>query len=142
MDKQLQTYLDAELIAVLSNAIDKQGTLHSAALVFWNDPSSLQLYFVSSRASEKCTSLSEQASVSAACVIGTYNHTSFTLQLRGRLEILDHRQYTDVVMAYHTKRGNSHDDVTNPANTLLRFTPQWARFTDYKHKQKPIILTL
>jgi hypothetical protein len=106
MDKQLQTYLDAELIAVLSNAIDKQGTLHSAALVFWNDPSSL------------------------------------TLQLRGRLEILDHRQYTDVVMAYHTKRGNSHDDVTNPANTLLRFTPQWARFTDYKHKQKPIILTL
>jgi general stress protein 26 len=132
LNKRLDDFLQSELIATIAVPINAAGDIHIASLVYWNDTSSLWFYFVSSRSSEKFGLLVNQPSVPAACVVGTYNKTPATLQMRGTLTKIDYTTVPGVVEHYHTKRGNTHDDIENPDNVLVCFTPHWARFTEYK----------
>ncbi|MBC7546164.1 hypothetical protein H7171_00280 [Candidatus Saccharibacteria bacterium] len=130
-NQRLQDFLTSELIATIAVPITEAGEIHIASLVFWNCPAPLQFYFVSSRTSEKFALLSH-ATVPAACVVGTYNKTPATLQMRGTIKEIDHTTVPDVMQQYHNKRGNTHDNIENPDNALLCFTPTWARLTEYK----------
>lgn len=127
----LQKFLQNEPAATIATTVDNEGTIHVAALLYWHDENPLCFYFVTSKNTEKCKLLLERESLPAACVVGTSRGIDMTLQMRGLLRIADKQQFKNEVDKYYKKRGNYNDDVIDPENVLLQFTPNWARYTDY-----------
>lgn len=128
---QLADFLGAQTAATLAVPIDGDGAVHAASLLYWHSPVPLHFYFVTGKATEKYTLLRTQPTVPAALVVGTEKGTPFTVQLRGRIEAIDPKMHLNIVHNYYKKRGNRSDDIDNPKNGLLKFTPTWGRFTDY-----------
>jgi len=128
----LRSFLDVEPAATIAVAIDESGTIHAASLLYWHTTHPLRFYFVTSRDTEKCRLLNKVGVTPAACVIGTTRNVDCTLQMRGRLAIVDKNKYQTEIDKYYAKRGNHHDDIIDPDNVLLEFTPTWARYTDYR----------
>ena len=60
----------------------------------------------------------------------------------GKVEIVDPAAHPKEVDQYYTKRGNRHDDVSDPKHVMLKFTPNWARFTDYAVSYERFMLDL
>ena len=128
---KLVAFLHNQEAATLAVPIDDKGTIHIASLLFWNCQEPFRFYFVTSRETEKCRLLKAALSVAAACTVGTIKEVEMTLQMRGELQIVEPEGFEDVLDAYYEKRGDRHDDIDDPINALLEFTPTWARFTDY-----------
>lgn len=128
---ELAKFLDEQPVAVISVPIDENGAPHSATLGYWHKSDPLNFYFVTSKNSQKCQLLKDKQELPAACVVGTYMGTSFTLQMRGTLRILDQDQHQTEIDSFCKKRGKTKDQLFNPDSVLLGFTPNWARFTDY-----------
>jgi uncharacterized protein YhbP (UPF0306 family) len=137
----LQTFLQEQKTAVLALPIDNEGTVHAATLTYWHDERPLAFYFVTGESSEKCRLLIDGASQKAALVVGTVKGTPFTLQMRGVVEIVSKTELAEQIASYTAKRGNNHD-LDQPGNILLRFVPDWARFTDYSKGWDTTILAL
>lgn len=127
----LGMFLHEEPAAVIAVPIDDAGSLHAAPLLYYHTEQPFKFYFVTSKLSEKCTLLRQKPSIQAACVVGTYAHTSMMLQMRGTLAITEPSQ--ELMESYYKKRGNRNDDIRDPDSVCLVFTPAWARFTDYEH---------
>lgn len=127
----LLAFLNKEPAATIAVPIDEQGAIHTAALLYWHAPDPLRFYFVTSKETEKCKLLAQKGELPAACVVGTNRGTDCSLQMRGRLKIVDKTAHQAEIDAYYQKRGNHHDDIIDPVNVLLEFTPNWARYTDY-----------
>lgn len=127
----LRLFLQTATTATLAVPIDDIGTIHAASLLFVHEEIPFRLYFITGKLTEKYTLLRTKDTIPAALVIGTEKGTSFTLQLRGSLSSIDPNVHTEILNNYYTKRGNRGDDIDNPANVLLVFTPSWGRFTDY-----------
>lgn len=129
--QELRKFISGSNAATLAVPIDDAGTIHAASLLYVHSESPLQLYFITSKATEKYSLLHKKPAIPAALVIGTEKGTPFTLQLRGSLEAVDPEVNSEIVTKYYEKRGNHGDDIADPNNVLLRFTPNWGRFTDY-----------
>lgn len=127
----LQKFLEEEPAATIALPIDEQGTIHAASLLYWHNKSPLRFYFVTSQETEKCKLLVKKQRLQAACVVGTHRGTDMTLQMRGTIAIVDKEKFAEELEKYYAKRGNHHDDIIDPANVLLEFSPNWARYTDY-----------
>lgn len=138
----LRQFLETHTAATLAVPLDTHGLVHAASLLYRLDLESLRFYFVTSKASEKYTLLHSQPTMPAALVVGTEKDTPFTVQLRGTLQAVDPTSHIEIVDAYYQKRGNRHDDVADPNNSLLEFIPTWARFTDYAKGYKHFMLEL
>lgn len=127
---KLLVFLGTEKVANLAVPVDTAGTIHIATMVYLHKAEPLRFYFMTSNKSEKCRLLGERP-ISAACNVGTYYGTPFTLQMRGTAQLLDKTKHADVHEAYMLKRGTSNKNVEGPDSVLLEFVPAWARFTDY-----------
>lgn len=125
----LSKFLEEQPVAVVAVPVDEQGTIHAATLHFWHKPDPLTFFFVTGKNTEKCQLLNIKKELPAACVIGTYRGTEFSLQMRGVLRILDKEQFQEDTDRY-IKSVNRRNDIDNPDNLLLGFTPDWARYTD------------
>ena len=127
----LLTFLMEQRVATLAVPIDELGTLHIATMNYyhWLDP--FALYFITSSKSEKCSLLREGKEVAAACNVGTFYGTPFTLQMRGTAKIISQDDAASILDGYFAKRGDKNRNVEGPGSVLLQFTPDWARFTDY-----------
>ncbi len=122
----LDEFLQRQVAATIAVPVDATGTIHAASLLYWNSTNPLAFYFVSGRDTEKARLLKNQQEIPCAAVVGTEKGTDFTLQMRGTL-----REGTaEELELYYQKRGNRFDDVNDPKNMCLVFTPTWARFTD------------
>lgn len=139
-----------ELIDFLANhealtlavPIDGKGTTHAAAMLFYNTTDPFRFYFVAEKNTEKFTLLDKNRVVPCAVVVGTERHTPFSLQMRGELRELDVLQNKQLIQAYYEKLNNHYDDVFNPKNGFLEFTPKWARFIDYSKGYDRYLLSL
>lgn len=129
--QELQQFLDKKDSATIAVPIDLKGTIHAASLRFWNNPNNNKFYFVTSINTEKCTLLKSEKKIPCACVVGTVKGADFTLQMRGDLTVVEKETNQSAIESYYHKRGNRHDDIDDPDNVLLEFSPNWARYTDY-----------
>lgn len=134
----LRQFLQKEWSATLAMPADIEGGIHAASLMYCHTEQPLAFYFVTAKDSLKCSLLKTKESIPCAAVIGTVKGTAFTIQLHGVLALSQPRQ--DVVDAYYQKRGNRHDDITDPAITFICFTPNWGRFTDYANGYARFVL--
>jgi general stress protein 26 len=140
--QRLRSFLHEAKAATLAVPINDAGTIHAASLLYVHDDDPLKFYFISSKSTEKYTLLHKKSSIPAALVIGTEKGTPFTVQLHGLLESVDPAENADVLEKYYEKRGNRGDDITDPNNSLLLFTPNWGRFTDYANGYDQYLLDL
>lgn len=124
-------FLAAEPAAVLALPIDETGGIHAAPLIFWMDPETYHLFFVTGRQTDKCGLLINKNRVQASCVIGTSKGTPFCLQMRGHAIIADPAAFRPQIAGYYEKRGNRNDNIDDPDTVLLAFEPDWIRVTDY-----------
>lgn len=130
--EQLSKFLAEEKSAVLSVAVDSNGTLHSAALLFVHQEGPLRISFVTNKNTEKCKMLINGGARKAACVVGTTKNTPFTLQMRGKLKIVDTSAHRADLELYIKKFPNGPDDINEEDNVLLQFIPTWSRYIDYQ----------
>lgn len=128
---KLLEFLDGEKVATLAVPIDGSGTLHIATMHYVHRLKPFCFYFVTDKRSEKCRLLNERPEVVAACNVGTYIGTPFTLQMRGKARIIDMAQSMDALQLYFAKRQSKNKNVEGPNSVLIEFAPNWARFTDY-----------
>jgi general stress protein 26 len=131
---KLAEFLNREPVAVVSVSIDEIGTPHAATLGYWHKSDPLSFFFVTNKNSQKCRLLNQKKELPAACVVGTYMGTEFTLQMRGTLRVLDKDNYREEIDRYCEKRGKRREelkDLADPDGVLLRFTPNWARYVDF-----------
>jgi uncharacterized protein YhbP (UPF0306 family) len=138
----LAHFLDDEKVATLALPIDTDGTLHIATMNYVHMMEPFCFYFMTSDQSEKCTLLKHASEVTAACNVGTYTGTPFTLQMRGVAAILDKAEQDAVLDAYYTKRGDTNRNVEGPHSVLVAFRPNWARFTDFSKGWNTTLLDL
>lgn len=127
---KLLEFLGTEKVANLAVPVDTAGMLHIATMIYMHTAEPLRFYFMTSNKSEKCRLVNERP-ISAACNVGTYYGTPFTLQMRGTAQLLDKTKHADKLEAYMHKRGISNKNVEGSDSVLLEFVPTWARFTDY-----------
>lgn len=122
----LAEFLQNQPVATIAVPINDHGDLHAAALHFWNSEEPLKFYFVTGRNTEKAQLLKTRKQIPCAVVVGTQKGTSFTVQMRGDLSEGD----SNDLESYYQKH-SKFDDINDPKNMCLVFTPKWARFTDY-----------
>ncbi len=127
---ELAKFLDDESFATAALPVDHVGTIHAATMGYAHRTDPLTFYFVTGKASEKCTLLKNGEAVRGALVVGTCKDTPFTLQMRGDFRIVEANSHPKAIETFY-KKHSSRDDIDDPKNILLEFTPTWARFTDY-----------
>jgi general stress protein 26 len=115
----------------MANPIDDRGTLHASAMLYHCTVDPLRFYIVTARDTEKCKLLKNDKTVQCAVVIGTERHTPFSIQMRGSFKEIESKDNQEIIGAYYKKLDNHYDDINDPKNCLLEYTPTWARFTDY-----------
>lgn len=131
----LKDFLEDEVVCCLAVAMpDDQ--VHVAPLRFWCDVRDLCVYMTTSRASEKMWWLREgKLFVNASVAIGVTRKLPYSLQMRGTLEIFDPNADTYVAEQY-SKIASELDNIYDPSNTMIKFCPTWARYTDRATEQK------
>lgn len=139
---KLLEFLNNEKVATLAVSIDKSGTLHIATMHYAHRLQPFCFYFVTDGRSEKCRLLKTQPEIVAACNVGTYIGTPFTLQMRGTARILDMAKSEDMLKLYFEKRQSKNKNVEGLHSLLVEFAPNWARFTDYAKGWDTTILEL
>lgn len=127
----LAKFLDEQPVAVISLPIDQNATPHAATLGYWHRSEPFSFFFITNKNSQKCQLLKDKNELPAACVVGTYMDTAFTLQMRGTITILDNGQHQSEIDSFCKKRGKSREQLVNPDSVLLCFTPNWARYIDF-----------
>lgn len=138
----LNCFLASQFAAVLTVAIDETGVIHASPLAFWHDSQTLHCYFVTHIDTEKCQLLKSRSHVVSSCVVGTGKHTEYLLQMRGRTSIVAATDYAHQVEQYYNKRSSRRDDIDMPGSVLLRFIPDWARYTDYADNGRQYTIAL
>ena len=138
----LMDFLDTEKVATLALPINTNGTLHIATMNYAHVAEPFCFYFMTSDKSEKCALLKQTNEVVAACNVGTYSGTLFTLQMRGVATILDEDKQGAILDAYYAKRGDKNRNVEGPHSVLISFRPNWARFTDFSKGWNTTLLDL
>ncbi len=111
--------------------IDDQGTPHAAALMYYHTEEPLCFYFITDKNSDKCRLFKQHNSIACAAVVGTEAGVPFSLQMRGALRIVSTKDCQQVIADYYDKRVSKKDDIDDPENVLLQFTPNWLRYKDY-----------
>lgn len=128
---ELARFLDDQPVAVISIPIDENGTPHAATLGYWHKMDPLSFFFITSKNSQKCQLLKDKGELPAACVVGTYMGTAFSLQMRGTVKILDQDNHQAEIDSFCNKRGKSREELVNSDSVLLCFMPNWARYIDF-----------
>lgn len=139
--RALARFLQTHPAATIAVSIDENGSVHTAPLLYWHSERPLSFYFVTDSRSEKCKLLNKRKSLPAACVVGTERGTPFMLQMRGVLEVIEDPS-SRILDAYYAKRKNHTDDIQDKNSVCLRFTPTWARYTDYSEGYAKHMLNL
>jgi general stress protein 26 len=128
---KLVDFLNSHEALTMANPIDNEGTLHASAMLYYCTVDPLRFYFVTARDTDKCKPLKANKILQCAIVVGTERHTPFSIQMRGYVKEVKTSDNKGVIDGYYKKLKNHYDDVNDPANVLLEYTPTWARFTDY-----------
>lgn len=124
-------FLKTQKALTMANPIDKAGTVHASAMLYYCTVKPLKFYIITDKDTEKCKLLKTQKSIQCAVVVGTEKGTTFSIQMRGEYKQVDYLKKKDIIEKYYDKLHNRYDDINDSKNILLEYTPNWARFTDY-----------
>lgn len=125
---ELKEFLQTEVVCSLA-VVMPHGEVHVAALLFWCDIDTLNVYVSTSKHTEKMWWHPEHKQVGAAVAIGLQKSLPYSVQMRGQLEVFDSASNA-IVAEHYTKIASELDDITKPDVVMLKFTPSWARYTD------------
>ena len=81
----LMDFLASQKALTMAVPIDTDGTVHAAAMIFYNTVKPFRFYIITARDTEKCKLLKSNSSINCAVVVGTEKGTPFTLQMRGKI---------------------------------------------------------
>ena len=81
---ELKEFLQSEVVCSLAVAMP-HGEVHVAALLFWCDTNTLNVYVSTSKHTEKMWWYEKQEQVNAAMAIGLQKSLPYSMQMRGKL---------------------------------------------------------
>jgi general stress protein 26 len=140
MEKEVLEFLKNHNVSVLG-ILQEDTSIHSAALHYANTDDPIAFYFLTEKTSRKCRPLVSGKAVNASFVVGFDESEFATFQAEGIVEIVSNTEgLTKGWEAYIAKYPEREKGRTNPAMTLLKFTPSWWRMTDMK-TDPPTILS-
>lgn len=122
-------FLAKEEVCVIGVALPN-GDVHVAPVLFYCDPKTLNIYFSTSKASEKMNWWRDgHSSARASIAVGLSRGVPYLLQMRGYISEFKQNTNEQIVREYQ-KVASAKDDITNPQTIMLSFKPDWARYTD------------
>lgn len=138
MDKKVTDFIDAHRISVLTTLLPNN-TPHSSTLHFAASTDPMYFIFLTEKSSRKCGHFEEGQKSSASLVIGFSEEEWVTLQMEGEIEIVGKDNLEEAWRIYSHKYRGSEKYKTNKENVLLKFTPNWWRYTKVRPKPPEII---
>ena len=132
MDTRIVEFLRKDKVSVLTTLI-KGGRPHSATVHY--AMSEEPFYFVvwTGSKSRKLSVIRIGRSVQASMVIGFSEKKWLTMQMEGELKWLKtDNEIADAWSVYRWKYGGTKKFENGPDSALVRFTPNWWRFTKVK----------
>ena len=124
-------FLASQQALTMAVPIDTDGTVHAAAMRYWNSVDPFRFYIITERDTEKCNLLKSNSSIGCAVVVGTEKGTPFAIQMRGKIGEISVSENQSIIDSYYEKTNNKYDDINDPKNCLLEFIPDYAKYTDY-----------
>ncbi len=138
MDEQITKFLENHRIAVLTTT-SPDGSLHSAAVHFAYSERPFAFYFVTEVTTRKVSGLLKGEETKASLVIGFSEEEWKTLQASGTTVIATNQALVIAQKAYYSKYPDGEKYKDDPDSVMIKFTPDWWRYTDFKQKPKKTI---
>lgn len=139
MDQRISAFLEAHRVSVMG-VLQSDGTIHSASLHYAHSEKPLGFYFITGRDSRKCRSLLDGAVQNASLVIGFNEEEFVTFQMEGKVKIVeDETELDNAWKTYLEKYPSRSGRKDNPEIAVLKFAPDWWRYTDMKTDPTTII---
>lgn len=138
LEKQVQVFVTRNNVSVLTTLL-QNGQPHSAALHFANSWEPFCFIFLTEKASRKCQNLKPGIPSSASLVIGFNELEMQTLQFEGTVEIVIGEELVEAWETYRQKYPLAKATIDQSLYVLLKFKPNWWRYTDLKTKPWKII---
>ncbi len=133
MDKTVQDFLSNDRIAVLG-ILQDDNSVHSASLHYAHTDEPLVFYFLTERESRKCRPLIRGQAPQASLVVGFSEEIFKTFQAEGTVAFVDNNEQGRVWEIYLQKFPDNAKWKDDEDMVLLKFTPTWWRYRDYKAK--------
>ena len=131
MDKVILEFLEKNRVSVLTTLL-VDGTPHGATLHYSFKTDPLELYFSVDKTDRKCQALAQSNEGKAAVVIGFSEQEWLTLQIDGKIKIVEDKDKIKEIKTIHYKRHPNSQKFENDPNTVfLVFQPTWLRYTDF-----------
>ncbi len=131
-DKKILEFIRRHRISVLGIS-KSDGGVHSATLHYAHSEDSLNFLFITEKESRKCKSLLDSKDHSASLVIGFSEEEFVTLQMEGKIKIVtDKKELEEVWKVYIGKYPQSIKRKSDSEFGILRFTPEYWSYRDYK----------
>lgn len=134
----VSVFVSRNNVSVLTTLLDN-GQPHSSALHFAFSVEPFYFVFLTEKNSRKCQNLVAGVPSASSLVVGFDESDMETLQLEGFVEILSGNALEDGWKIYTSKYPLSRSTIDSKMYVLLRFIPNWWRYTDLKTKPWKII---
>ncbi len=134
MDTRIVDFTKNNRVSVLTTVLP-DGTPHSAALHFASSDDLESFVFWTERNSRKCGHFEIGENYKASLVIGFSEEEMKEFQLEGEVKVVESEELEKVYKIYHSKFGGSEGFEGDENDVLLKFTPKWWRYTEFKPKK-------
>lgn len=140
MQQQIIDFLNASRVGVLAVKLP-DGSPHAATVHFAHTIDPLVLYFETNKKSRKAQGISDSTPVAASFVIGTSEAEMKTFQMDGQLELIKPEEKEQYGAVYGGKFTEKQGKIRNNDVALLKFTPNWWRYTEMKSPSERTIFS-
>jgi general stress protein 26 len=128
MTKEIIDYINSQRIGVVAVEM-LDGAPHAATVHFAFGGNPESIYIMTSRDYKKCQPIIKNGKTRASFVIGTDEAEMKTMQMDGEIEFAVLEEDKEVYFEHFPDRKDKYEE---PDDVILKFTPTWWRYTDFK----------
>jgi general stress protein 26 len=136
MEQKIIDFLNKNKLCVLTTLLEG-GKPHSATMHFASRNEPLEFVFFTKTDSRKCTNLEVGKKYPASLVVGFSEEEWKELQLEGEIEKIKREESEADIQTFADKFTGA---TLKDDHVVLRFTPNWWRYTEFK-TDPPTIIT-
>lgn len=138
MDKRVEKFIKNHRVSVLS-VMTPEDKIHSATIHYANKFDPLEFIFLTEKASLKAQTLGS-GEVRASLVIGFSEEEWVTLQMHGTASLpKNDKEISEAWEVYSTKFSGSEKMKENVDFTLVKFIPNWWRYSEVRPRPSFVI---
>lgn len=139
MDQKIIDFLTKERVCGLTLVLP-DGTPHSSAMHFWITKDPFNIYFLTKNTSKKFGKVQSEGKTQASIVSGFDEDAMVEYQATGEVSVVSDKIEFEKQKALDVVKNLHHEKFySDPSVVILKFTPSWWRYTEFKSQPKLIL---